>query len=399
MNHEIRKSTNQSDDQQSQLASDTILIVDDQPANVYLLKHILENKQCYQVLTATSGIEAMGIIKKQNIDLLLTDIVMPEIDGIELIKKAKKQQSNLLCICVTAGDDTETAISALNAGAFAYILKPYNNDEIFNWVDSAFEGLRLSKQLKIQQERTIRAELQAQNGKMAALGEMASSMAHEINQPLNVISIIVQGWELLAQRGSINQEKILQDVGMVRTNMDRISKLIDHVRILGHRSEETSEVDMEQIINSVLELCMVQFKNHAIEVHTTFAENIPKVVAIASELEQVFLNLLGNARYVLDARPRSDNNYSPRIEIRVSSTAGKVTASVKDNGGGISPRIVDRVFEPYFSTKPIGEGTGIGLSISRGIIDKFGGELSLNNQPGQGAEFLVTMKAVGVEQE
>jgi C4-dicarboxylate-specific signal transduction histidine kinase len=386
-----------------------ILIVDDFPASVRILANKLAED--YRVFTATSGSEALDIIHAEPPDLILLDIMMPVMDGYELCRLLKQDEKfrNIPVIFVTARAEEEDEEKGLALGAVDYLIKPVSATIVKARVRTHLElkrhrehlekmveerSLELNKALKLLQakkESEFRQAAEVHSGRLAALGEMATSMAHEINQPLNVISITVQGWQLLNRRGVLTTEKMLNDVQILLDNVSRISRLIDHVRTLGHPSQDLGSFYLQDVLEDALSLCRMQFLNHGISINLHVDDNVPPVEAVQSEFEQVLLNLLSNSRYALAEKKGVDANFEPTINIAVFRKDDKVCLAMEDNGGGIEPMAEENIFEPFFTTKPAGQGTGLGLSISRQLMLKFGGDLILINSPGQGARFEIML--------
>lgn len=248
------------------------------------------------------------------------------------------------------------------------------------------ERKRLEQQVLQQKQREAQQAAMAHSGRMAALGQMATAMAHEINQPLSVISIKLQGWELLQKRGRFQPEKVPEDLAVIRTNLQRITRLIEHVRNFGRTDHELVPTDLVKVVEDALSLCRHQFKVHGIELQEEYGENLDSIMAAPLELEQVVLNLLVNARQATKARKESED-VSPWIKIRVQQSGERLSILVEDNGGGVPAEKVPFIFDPFFTTKPASKGTGLGLHISQQIMEKFNGGLTLHNRPGEGATF------------
>ncbi len=363
-----------------------IIVVDDEASQHLLLQGILEENGYCRTVTASSGEEALKIIAADSVDLLITDISMPGMDGLSLITEVRKLGDDFIALVVTGADDKDTAIAALNAGAFGYMQKPVTVDDVLYHTRRALEYLEMKRFVAMQEEASMRQTMLAHGGRMAALGEMAAAMAHEINQPLNIMSIVVQGWEILADRGRLKMDKVLADVGKLRSNIERISGLIDHVRCLGHQNRDLTEIYPSEVICQALDLCHVQLKKHNIDLLLEVDPDLPPIMGVANELEQVIINLMVNARYAIEERAEHED-IRGRIEVRAACIDKQIEIIIKDNGGGLPAAAARKAFEPFFSTKPVGVGTGLGLSISREIIEKFKGTLTLCNQPGEGAEF------------
>ncbi len=387
------------------VSQETILIVDDFPATIKTLSSKLEED--YNVVTATSGPQALEFINTSPPDLILLDIMMPIMDGYELcrILKAHEKFCTIPIIFVTAKTEDEDEAKGLALGAVDYLVKPVNfailnarvrthldlkrhREQLEKMVDERTEELNNAMQLlRAKKESDFRQSAQTHSGRLAAMGEMATSMAHEINQPLNIISITAQSWQLLQRRGRLTMEKILEDAKIVSENVKRITRLIDHVRTLGQTSQEISEVDLKNVLEDCLSISRMQLLEPGISVTQDVSGSISPILAVESEIEQVILNLLSNARFALSEKKEKDPNFKPLISISLSEKDKSVCLAVEDNGGGVDELVEKNLFDPFFTTKPAGQGTGLGLSISKQLMRKFDGRLTLANTPGHGARF------------
>jgi len=386
-----------------------ILIIDDFPASVRILANSLAED--YQVLVATSGVTALEMIRTEPPDLILLDIMMPVMNGYELCRLLQQDEKfrYIPVIFVTARADEEDEEKGLAMGAVDYLIKPVSaaivkarvrthlelkrhREHLAKMVEERTRDLyKALKLLQAKKESEFRQAVEIHSGRLAALGEMATSMAHEINQPLNVISITLQGWQLLHRRGVLTTDKMLGDVQILLDNVTRITRLIDHVRTLGHPSQDIGSFYLQDVLKDALSLCRMQFLNHGITINLEIDDNVPPVKAVQAEFEQVLLNLLSNSRYALAEKKGRDAVFKPVVNIAVCRKDDKVCLAIEDNGGGIEPMAEEYVFEPFFTTKPAGQGTGLGLSISRQLMLKFDGDLVLINSPGRGARFEVLL--------
>ena len=240
-----------------------------------------------------------------------------------------------------------------------------------------------------------------QAGKMATLGEMATGVAHELNQPLTVIK--TAGGFLLRKvtRGEPIDPEILATMAReIDGHVDRASRIIGHMRDFGRRSDLALErVDLNAVLQSATEFFSRQLSLRGIDIHWRLAETLPPVMAVANRLEQVFINLLLNARDAIEERSEKEPGAPRRISVETSADDRRVTVAVCDTGGGIPPALLPRIFEPFFTTKKVGKGTGLGLSISYGLVREFGGSIQASNLPEGGAcftlRFPVTSGTVG----
>ena len=251
---------------------------------------------------------------------------------------------------------------------------------------------------------SIQAEAQLiQASKMATLGEMSAGVAHELNQPLNAIRI---GSDLLKKvvEGGDNLEgdrdvlvKVYSEIG---SQVDRAANIIDHLREFGRKSEpdEVEKVFINKPITDVFTVLGQQLKLKQIKVDLDLDESLPPIYGVNNRLEQVFINLVMNARDAIEEmRERDDQQEREGIlNIRTYQEKGRVTAIVRDNGIGMPERVKEKIFEPFYTTKDVGRGTGLGLSISYGIIKDYEGTIEVESMPGSGTIFKITFPAVAV---
>jgi len=250
--------------------------------------------------------------------------------------------------------------------------------------------------------KRLEAEQQLiQASKMATLGEMATGVAHELNQPLSVIKT-ASSYLMKKVR---NQEPIADDImltmsGEIDSHIDRASKIINHMREFGRKSDlDTAPVRINDVIERAFEIFSQQLKVRGIDVQWELAPDLPFIEADPSCLEQVFINLLVNARDAIEAAweaipepPLETASGSPakQIVIRTHCQGDHIVAEVEDSGGGIPESIRDKIFDPFFTTKEVGKGTGLGLSISYGIVKDCRGDIRAESLPGKGACFTLT---------
>jgi len=239
-----------------------------------------------------------------------------------------------------------------------------------------------------------------QAGKLAALGEMATGIAHEINQPLNVIKMNATGMLYFLKKGkTLPQEMIEKELGNIDGQVERIRKIINHLKTFSRSSKEieTEEVDINIPLKNSLTFVNEQLRLHQIDVKFELAESMPKAMADANKLEQVFLNILTNARDAMDSREKSVENggkkYQKALVICSFTENGNIVVAISDTGGGIPKDIEEKIFEPFFTTKEVGKGTGLGMSISYNIMKDFKGSLSFDVEDGVGTTFKVTLPA------
>jgi histidine kinase len=246
--------------------------------------------------------------------------------------------------------------------------------------------------------KRLEAEQQLiQASKMATLGEMATGVAHELNQPLAVIKTASRFLVRKVQKGEPIAPEILSTMAAeIDSHVDRASKIISHMREFGRKTDlKLDPVCLNAVLRKSVEIFSQQLKSRGIEVLWDLEEPLPPIRADANRLEQVVINLLINARDAIEERPRGEGAARERKAITISSRrrSGQVQAEVRDTGGGIPPAIIDKIFEPFFTTKEVGKGTGLGLSISYQIVQDFGGTIRARSREGAGAVFTISFPA------
>jgi C4-dicarboxylate-specific signal transduction histidine kinase len=248
---------------------------------------------------------------------------------------------------------------------------------------------------ELEEQRSLRLR----SDRLRSLGEMAAGIAHELNQPLvgvrglaeHILIGIERGWEL-------DEETLQERMKSVVEQADRMVHIIEHVRRFAREAGKTKveEVQVNGAVEAGLEMLEAQFRAHGLGLEAELAEGLPTVVVNAYSLEEVVLNLLSNARDAVQAqRGLGGDGFVPEVVVRsLMGDPGWVQVEVEDNGTGIPTENVQRVFDPFFTTKDPDRGTGLGLSVSRSIIEEFGGGLELRSEPGEGTKATISLPAV-----
>jgi histidine kinase len=232
-----------------------------------------------------------------------------------------------------------------------------------------------------------------QASKMATLGEMATGVAHELNQPLSVIKTASQFFmKKIRKKEKIEDDILFEMTEEIDAYVDRATKIINHMRQFGRKSDITLEkVQVNTMLKKAFEILGQQLKVRGIEVVWDLEENLPLVMADSDRLEQVFINLLINARDAIDDRCQSQPSQkgNKKITLKTRSAVRDITVEISDTGGGIPRPILERIFEPFYTTKKVGQGTGLGLSISYGIIKDCKGSIRAVSHKNEGASFII----------
>ena len=257
--------------------------------------------------------------------------------------------------------------------------------------------------LKATQSQLIQSE------KMASLGELTAGIAHEIQNPLNFVNNFSEvNKELLDEmneeidKGNYEEVKIIakdvtdnqEKINYHGKRADAIVKgMLQHSRSSSGQKEPT---DINGLADEYLRLAYhglrAKDKTFNATLKTEYDASIGNINIIPQDMGRVILNLITNAFYVVKEKKReTPNGYEPTVTVTTRKTKDKIIISVKDNGKGIPQKIVDKIFQPFFTTKPTGLGTGLGLSLSYDIVKAHGGELKVETKEGEGAEFIIIL--------
>jgi PAS domain S-box-containing protein len=239
-----------------------------------------------------------------------------------------------------------------------------------------------------------------QASKLATLGTLASGMAHELTQPLNVIQVGSDFFLKKVRRGEeISKDDLKAVAEEIDSHVNRASKVIKHMRDFARQSDLTrTRLDINEPIKDVFKVLGQQLRVHQIEVELDLDPHVPPIMADHNRLEQVFINLVTNAMYAMDDKGLrwGDRKWRRLLKIKTFSADGRVVVSVSDTGKGIPKEIIDKIFEPFFTTREVGQGTGLGMSISYRIISDYGGTIEVRSEVDAGTTF--TLKFPSAEE-
>ncbi|MBJ6725310.1 hybrid sensor histidine kinase/response regulator [Geomesophilobacter sediminis] len=438
-----------------------ILIVDDSPTQARLLEYILMENG-YEVAIAQNGRLALERILETRPDLVVSDILMPEMDGFELCRRVRETDAvqSTPIILLTLLNNPADVLHSLEAGATHFISKPYNaelllsriaatlksgavcydggdeapievpyrgqryrvsapREQIVDFLLSTYETAveknrellnakkslwLLNRELEqrveersaaLQAETTERLlaleelrrkdEVLMQQSRQAALGEMIGNIAHQWRQPLNAVGLLVQDISLCHECGGFTDEYLQTTTEKIMEIIRHMSQTIDDFRNFFMPDKEKVPFCVADVVARALSLVEGAFLAKGIEVDVVGRPDAV-ILGYPNEFSQVLLNILSNARDAFLDNPHGE----PRIVVQTETTPeGRVVLKIADNAGGIPEEVIGRIFEPYFTTKEEGQGTGVGLYMAKNIIEKnMNGSLTVRNVGG-GAEFTI----------
>lgn len=410
----------------------TILIVDDTPANLQLLESILQEKG-YTVRAAISGQMALKAVRNQAPDIILLDINMPEMNGFEVCRLLKSDPvlAEIPVIFVSAAVDTADKLHAFEEGGVDYVTKPFQPLEVLARVTTHLSLSRIRKELENKNrevEQTMcdlkLAQTQlVQSEKMAALGLLTAGIAHELNNPLNFVAASVQALkktvapldemmnlcralvqantaETIERINIWNRQHQLDELQQTMNELvnnacfgsARAAEIVSSLRIFSRLDEaEQKSANLHECLDAALLLLHSRYKND-IRIERQYSE-LPPWLCQPGKLNQVFMNLLSNAVDAILAKPETGADEVIRITTRMEERNGLYYAVIEiaDTGIGMTEEIKQRLFQPFFTTKDVGKGVGLGLAISHGIVHDHGGSIEVESETGHGSLFRVLL--------
>lgn len=359
-----------------------ILVVDDNEDIITLTRRILERYD-YEILTAANGTRGLQAARKELPDLVLLDIMLPEMDGLQVCRalKGDAETRKIMIILVTGRGSTTDLVEGLEAGADDYITKPFHLTELMARVrcalrvkDLADEVEQRNRELLLSQRELLKSE------KMATIGLLSTGIAHEFNNIMSGIS----GFAQLAETNPEYKDRLVE---LTRSQCARALQITRSLSTFSGPTVELGCTDIVPEIENALCLVTKQIKEKDIDVVTEFTTT-PAVIAQPGHLQEVFLNLVINACQAVQT--------GGHITIRTEHDRSRVRVVIEDDGSGISPEHVDRIFDPFFTTKGAlgggtGSGSGLGLSVSYNIVSSYGGRLDVRSEVDHGATFTVSI--------
>jgi len=382
----------------SEAAPPRVLLVDDE---VDFLDNLHQRLELRGMPTqkASSGPEALATLENGDVDVVVLDVRMPGMDGIETLRRIKEDHPRIEVVMLTGHADLESSLEGMRFGFFDYLTKPVQIEMLVSKIHDAHS--RVDK-TGTDNDETFRGKLKQHMvvaDRLASLGELAGSIAHEINNPLAIISESA-GW--LRTRFGRADDVPQQVAADAELALDKIERAVDRARRISQnflrfsRSPDAivRDTDLGALAAEVVELTGKTAYHHGVAVAIiSESEASTNLSTDPFQLRQVLLNLVTNA---IQAVPKGG-----RVSLRICADDREVSVAVEDNGPGIPEENIERVFEPFFTTKPEGHGTGLGLAVSRGIVERLGGRIEIDNLPGEGCTFRVVVPRtpIGAAQE
>jgi len=342
-----------------------------------------------EVVTAPSGEDALAELARHSVDVVVLDVRMPGMDGIETLRHIKESYPRIEVVMLTGHADLESSLEGMRFGFFDYLTKPVDIDTLIAKIHDA-QSRRQGEEPdgdntfgdKLKQHMIVADRL-------ASLGELAGSIAHEINNPLAIIAESAGWLHSHMERYPDLPTGLESDIQLA---LDKIESAVERARRISHnflrfaRSPEAmvSEIVLRDLAAEVVDLTSKTATNSEVRVEISTSSNDSlRVSTDPYQLRQVLLNLVTNA---IQAVPPGG-----RVSLQFVGDDQEVEIAIDDNGPGIPDENIERIFEPFFTTKPDGQGTGLGLAVSRGIVERLGGRIEVDSRPGEGCTFRVAL--------
>ncbi len=345
-----------------------ILVVDDEKIIRERMKSLLELED-YTVFIAANGLEALEIFSREHPEIAIVDVKMPGMDGIEVLGRMKVLDPDCEVFIVTGHGGVETAVQALHKGAFDYVTKPIEFDELTLNIKRAFERQKMHEQLKSQQAQIVQA------AKLTAVGQLGAGVAHEMNQPLMAISAYMESVLLhkaISENGDL-KEKLIK----LKDQLVRLGTIVKRMHeYAGNRHAQMSIEDVNRPVQDGFFLFRQQLEDRNIRAKVDLEENLPKIYMDRYQVQDVIINFIVNARDALEERYHQDGGSELTLITRKLPGESGVLIGLIDNGIAVKAGTEQDLFNPFFTTKAPGKGTGLGLSVSYGIIKNHNGVIS-----------------------
>jgi signal transduction histidine kinase len=373
-----------------------LLLVDDEAGFRSTLAKRMQ-KRDLEVLQAGGGEECLALLADYPVDVVVMDVKMPGMSGIEALQRIRAMSIETEVILLTGHAATQDGVEGIKSGAFDYLTKPVAFEHLLKKIIQAHHKILADRHKK--EADNYKARIQQQmiaTERLAALGTLAAGVAHEINNPLAIINESAGYLSLLLEKEELAQMPHREAFGKA---LLKIEKSVKRARNITHQLLGTvrksnallAEVHLAELIKETIRLFHKEIQDRKIEVIQEEAKGLESIWTDPDQLRQVLINLLSNAIHAIAGQGR--------ITIQVETDDGGATISVGDTGTGIPKESREKIFEPFFSTKSPGEGTGLGLFVTREIVEKLGGDISVDSRVGHGSRFTVRIPAKYIEKQ
>jgi len=407
-----------------------VLVVDDIPSNILFMSQLIETSGGISYVSK-NGKEAVAIFEKQYVDVIVMDLNMPVMNGFEATYKIKELAGdNFVPIIICSAYASDQIIAKAQAcGADDIMTKPFSLEVFFSKINTMIRlkdfydkekafvqhlqkeiqerkkanarliefQKQLEEKVKIKTAQLRQKDLELiEMDRIASINTLAAGMAHEINNPLGFVKSSIDSLKILMD--SFFDTKVCQNQNAVdrierlfvriEKGIKRISQLIDTLRYLSNVNKSVIlPLNINKSIEKTIDLLQISDKNGP--KFSTILADLPEIICAGTEINLCLMNVIKNARDAIIEKENGDicitSHYNEKNE--------QIVICVKDNGAGIPPTTLRRVFDPFYTTRPVGQGTGLGLTLTERILKRYGGNIYLNSQEGQGTTVTIVLPA------
>jgi signal transduction histidine kinase len=377
-----------------------VLVIDDEPDMRRFLTSQLRGK--FQVEEASSGESGLRAVDSGNFSLILLDFMMPDIDGLEVMQRVRSKNSSIPIIILTARVDEDFKLHALRAGATDFLTKPFSSTELIVRSLNTAAVYELQRQLMGKTEELEKTLVQLKEtesqivhqAKMASLGQLSAGLMHEINNPLNFANTAFHLLKKRIAKSAVAQEESLKKpLDDIQDGIKRVVAITTSLRDFTHPDDSSfRKIDIHEVVCSAIRF--TQLDRTQIKL-TTDLEPKLYISGNSNQLVHLFINLIQNS---IDSLSEKES-VEKQILIVGRKSEFEVEIKVRDNGIGITPENLSRIYDAFFTTKKVGSGTGLGLNISYRIMNQHGGQIHVDSQPAEYCQFTLTFPTQKYEPE
>lgn len=373
-----------------------MLIIDDEQDNLEYLQAELQDK--LEVRLANGGSQGIAQFAEAHTDLVLTDVRMAGIDGIQVLKTVKQMAAGCEVLLMSGYSDLEAVTNAMNEGAFAFVTKPIMKPLLRSRIDHAIAVIQ-ARENQDEVMRELKQNLLMQSRfaqRLSALAAMSGGVAHELQQPLSGIGMFSATVKKMVQQGrEIEPAFLVEVMGKIEKQVDRAKSVIDHMREFSSGKDEldTHRLRLGEAVMRAMDLFKLQLDTNNIALEIDIPEDL-EIEAEQNRFEQVVVNLVSNAKdSILACAVDGGKTGKGRIEIQARQGDGEVLMDVRDSGCGVPDWLVYKLFDPFVTGKAESGGSGLGLFICRSVLDDFSARIQLLDTGNSGSTFRVYFPA------
>lgn len=343
------------------------------------------------IIMAIDGKDGFSKFKNNKIDLIITDINMPNLNGLEMTKKIRIIDNEIPILILSAYNETKYFTESIKLGIDGYLLKPLDMKQFLAVLNKCVKNITMkNKNIEYKQLLEKKIETQVvqlkekdailmQQSKMAAMGEMVDAIAHQWKQPLNVVFMATENIEYDIKKDSINKNEFLENTELIKQQIDYLLDTMSEFRNFFRPNNNIETINLNQLLNSMTILLKDELLKNRVELNIIYDKSI-YIKVNKNDIKHLFVNLINNAKEEI-AKHNLDND-KRFIEISLEEVDEKVTILVKDFAKGVPKEIQKNIFKANFTTKKDDGGTGIGLYMCQQIVNKYHGNISVYNDNG-----------------